>query len=467
MTLRKNSVSALFPAASPDLASAAESAKLTRTDDLVSLVLVLAYAVVEIALFAGHTPWRDEAQAWLLAETLSRPMDFLIIPAEGHPPLWFWLLRALSTLFSFEQARYLTLTVAILNALLLWRVLRGQVLLLALVLCNSVILLQWGYHFRPYSLVLTTILAALLLDRSGRGVAATWVLAIGCGLHFFTGFVFALWLLLQWRRGIGVTRLIGPSVLAAAFGASALISGMNNPEASSNLANLIPGTLDNLSWWMPGDNYRHPVASLAYVGLLALGLWRSPFILGALLIATVAFAAGTAVVYGEHPWHAAFIMVMAITAFVAAGTKAQALALALVLLPNAVVGMSNVRNSLQYHPSGDIDIYRSVQADAGMTIIPTQQLVAWPDYMLASAAASEEFTYRSGNNGATLGPIDWRTRVRTAIDPGLTTLPTPYWLVCKDCPQILDFIAASGRTPTPVGSALNFSDGHIYAFRID
>lgn len=456
----------MFPAISPD-AGLARPARLSNTDALVGLAFVLAYAVLEAVLFADHVPWRDEVQAWLVARSLSQPLVFLIIPAEGHPPLWFWILRGLSTFASLDQARYLTLGVALLNATLLWRLLDRQLLLLVLMLCSSVIVLQWGYHFRPYGIVLSTVLGALLLDRAGRKVASTWLLAIGCGFHFFTGFLFAFWLIWQWRRNTPISALLGPAVLAALFGISALLSGRGNPEASTNLANLFPGILDNLSWWMPGTQFHHPAASIGYPILLTIGLWRSPFILGTLLTLTLGFAAATAVVYGEYQWHTAFMMVMAFMAFMLAGSKARLWVLMIILVPHAVMGMSNVKHALQEKATGDMDIYRIVQADAGMDHIPEQQLVGWPDYMVASAAARLDFTYRSGNNGSTLGPVDWRTRTRWMIDPGLATLPTPYWLVCKNCQPVLDFISGSGLTVTSIGSAINYSDGNIYAYRID
>lgn len=66
-----------------------------RAETMASLAVVLAYTALQIVLFAAHDPWLDEGQAWLWATTISSPIDFLIIPSEGHPPLWYWLLRLL------------------------------------------------------------------------------------------------------------------------------------------------------------------------------------------------------------------------------------------------------------------------------------------------------------------------------------------------------------------------------------
>jgi hypothetical protein len=59
-----------------------------------SLSSLLGFSVFSALLLARiitHSPWRDEAQAWLIAEFKSLP-DLLLLPGEGHPPLWYLLL---------------------------------------------------------------------------------------------------------------------------------------------------------------------------------------------------------------------------------------------------------------------------------------------------------------------------------------------------------------------------------------
>lgn len=45
-----------------------------------------------------HEPWRDEAQSWLLTRDLSIGQLLHILPTEGHPPLWYFLIMPLSKL---------------------------------------------------------------------------------------------------------------------------------------------------------------------------------------------------------------------------------------------------------------------------------------------------------------------------------------------------------------------------------
>lgn len=440
---------------------------LSRADRTATLVVTLAYIAIQIALAIGHQPWRDEAQAWLWATALSTPAEFLVIPGEGHPPLWYWLLRALSLLFDFNQARYFTLGVAIVNALLLARLLRGEILLLSLMLFSSVVLQYWGYHFRPYGLVFTALISALLLERSGRSVLATWIMALACGFHFFAGFLFGLWLLLQWHRGARLAQLVGPALLGALFGASALLSGMGNPVSVPDATNLFEATASNLAWPLTWPQLRIWPAAVLTIGLLCYGLWAQRFILLALLGLTLMFALGTAMVYGQSPWHAAFMMMMTFMAFIYAGPAARRWVLIALLAVPAVAGIAMASSRLVQPVWTKPDLYAVVAADAGPGFDPRTQLIGWQDLALSTAAASHSISYISGNNGRVLGPVDWRQRTENAIDPVLITTPTPYWLVCGKCGPALAVITAAGRTATELSSTVNFDDGPQAAYRID
>ena len=55
-------------------------------------VLVL-YAAASIYLMFCHEAWRDEAQAWVLAKQLSWTQIPSLCPSEGHPCLWFYLIK--------------------------------------------------------------------------------------------------------------------------------------------------------------------------------------------------------------------------------------------------------------------------------------------------------------------------------------------------------------------------------------
>ena len=455
----------MFPAASPDTAIRAAS-RSASSDAIATTVVVLAYAAMQVLLFAGHVPWRDEGQAWLWAQALSTPAEFLVIPGEGHPPLWFWLLRGLSYFVDFNQARYLTLAVALLNAVLLQRLLRGQLLLLTLVLCTYPVMQFWGYHFRPYGLVFTAILSALLLERAGRNVAATWVMALACGLHFFAGLLFGFWLLVQLHRRTPIRHLLGPAVLAALFGLSAILSGLGNPEGKPTTHLFFEIIAYNLAWPTPWTILRGPPVAIVVIGMLCFGLWRQKFILGALLALLLAFSIGSAVFYGQSPWHSAFLMMLTFMAFMLAGDGGRRWVLMLLLAPQALVGIAVSKEHVLQPSWTQPDLYDVVSADAGPDFDPATQLVAWQDFILTAAAAEHDITYMSGNTGQLLGPVDWRHRVQGHVDPILATHATPYWLICGGCEPALDAIAEAGHTATELATTTNF-DGEVSAYRIE
>ncbi|MGN6566544.1 MAG: hypothetical protein ACTHJ0_01260, partial [Flavipsychrobacter sp.] len=62
---------------------------------LFSVVFIL-YALAVLYGVVKHEPWRDEAQAWLLARDTSFSELLKMLPSEGHPPLWYLLLIPLT-----------------------------------------------------------------------------------------------------------------------------------------------------------------------------------------------------------------------------------------------------------------------------------------------------------------------------------------------------------------------------------
>jgi hypothetical protein len=436
---------------------------------LASLVVILVYAAVQIVLFAAHDPWLDEAQAWLLATSISRPIDFLIVPGEGHPPLWHWVLRLLSVFFDFNQARYFSLLIAIGNAFLLWRLLGRDVLILLAVLGSFALLQFWGYHFRPYNIVFSCIVGALLLDRQGRGVASTWLLAVACGFHFFAGLLFAFWLVYQANKGTRLRSLLAPALLALGFGALAILSGMGNGSIEPPPPNLLGATLRNLAWVGMIEPLRTPWLALPTLAGLVLALYRRPVILTTVLTLLIAFAFGTAAVYGKYPWHLAFMTMLCFMAIMVAGPDGiRRWVLLALLLPQVAFGAAAVAHRLSIAAWDQPDLYEIIRTDAGPGFEPSRQLVAWPDLIGVAFAATKEIVLASGNDGSLLGPINWRTSKPDAIDPTLAQRTVPYWLICSaSCPLVLDYLEENGRRPHFLARKINTDNGEFLAYRVD
>ncbi|MDR1564167.1 MAG: hypothetical protein LBS74_04330 [Oscillospiraceae bacterium] len=56
------------------------------------IALIAAFAAMGLYSVINHEPWRDEAQAWLIARDCTLPQLFEQISYEGHPALWHLIL---------------------------------------------------------------------------------------------------------------------------------------------------------------------------------------------------------------------------------------------------------------------------------------------------------------------------------------------------------------------------------------
>jgi hypothetical protein len=456
----------LFPAASPEV-SLAPAGKSTSIDDIARWGIVAAYAALQIVLTIWHYPWLDEAQAWLWAEQLSRPIDFFIIPSEGHPPLWYWLLRALSSVLDFTGARYVSTLIAIVNAYLLSRLLRDKVPLLLMMLASFALTQSWGYHFRPYNLIFTGLICTLLLDRRGHGVAATWVLAMACGLHLFTGILFAFWLVWQWTKSTPLLKLLPPALLAAGFGALAVLSGLTNTATVPPHTDVVWGTLYNLAWFGMVPPVRSPWLAIVTVVAVVYALRKKPLLLVTLLTLMLAFAAVTAGIYGKYPWHQAFMTMLCFMAFSVAGLdRDRTWVMILLLLPQVIFGALAVNTRLRV-PTWQVDIYQVIKDDAGADFRPERDLVAWPNLSGVAISAIYDVKVINGNDGTLLGPADWRTHDKGRIDQLFYDKPAPFWLVCADCDRLVRTLEASGRVLVPLANKYTVDAGEFFAYRID
>ncbi|MBN1326606.1 MAG: hypothetical protein JW996_01520 [Candidatus Cloacimonetes bacterium] len=71
---------------------------------LILFLLILIYGAVTFSTMINHEPWRDEAQAWLLARDLGAGELIRQLPMEGTPGLWHFLLFLLNQAgFSYQS----------------------------------------------------------------------------------------------------------------------------------------------------------------------------------------------------------------------------------------------------------------------------------------------------------------------------------------------------------------------------
>ncbi|MBU1174308.1 MAG: hypothetical protein KKH72_02815 [Alphaproteobacteria bacterium] len=455
------------------IAGAAGSGKRTagaaitaRSIPLAPALIIAAYLVLEIVMFAHRDAWLDEAQAWSWATTLADPADFLVVPGEGHPPLWFWVLRLLSLVVSFDQARLMTLGIAALNAVLLARYAGSNLVVLAFLLFSNIVLHSWGYEFRPYALLLTMTLVALELSRGRRHLAGAWVLAIACGFHFFAGFLFGLYLLVNWQRGLSFRSSIPPMLVGLSFGAMAVLSGLGTPAAEVSTASwtrVLTRVFTDPFWLGSAPDW---AVSGAVVLLAGFGLRNNLDVAWPLAAITALFLTFATLVYGVYAWHTAFLVVFLLMAFSLAGEKVPRWPLVLLLLPQIGFGLLRTGIELSKPPYGAGPAVAIVREDAGPGFASERQLVAWPDTAMVAVATSEGFDYLGANGQRHLDTLNWRERDNEYLDIDLlATTPTPYWLICYYCDSPIIAINAAGRGAELVLAPpedISFRPIHVY-----
>jgi hypothetical protein len=163
------------------------------------LACVAALAALQLALIWRHVPWLDEWQALLIA-TQSPDMPALLgnLRYEGHPPLWYALLRGLAQFVPFERVLTVaSLAVALgLQGLIMFRAPfpRLERLLLGL---GEIALFEYGAIARSLALgALAMTAAAALWHR--REVWIAFVVLPMC--DFLFGAVALVLIALRWRE---------------------------------------------------------------------------------------------------------------------------------------------------------------------------------------------------------------------------------------------------------------------------
>ncbi|WP_054131099.1 hypothetical protein [Novosphingobium sp. AAP1] len=248
---------------------------------------ICAVIALQILLIITHKPWLDEWQAVLIAvQTPTWPDLLAALRYEGHPPLWYAILRGLT---HFLSAPLLTLPVAAaliavpgqLAILLGAPFARSQRLCLAL---SEFVLFEFLTVSRSLTLGAVCVFLALALWRRGHWAWPFIILLPQCDFLFgVLSFVFAGWRWVERRAPLGwLGGWIASGLLAAWWVRPA-------PDVAPAITQ--PGRLARLIDWLAGMSAQG--LPLQWHGLRPEWGQPPPALLGAIALLAVAAMAWT------------------------------------------------------------------------------------------------------------------------------------------------------------------------------
>lgn len=133
---------------------ASELLGLSKQDILFAGLALCIYLGLNLFLAMAHEPWRDEAQAWLIAKNLSPAGIFRQMRFEGHPCLWHFLLVPFAKLgFPYKMMKLLScMIMGAAAAIFLWKAPFSR-LLKGICLFSSAFLYFYPVISRSYCLI--------------------------------------------------------------------------------------------------------------------------------------------------------------------------------------------------------------------------------------------------------------------------------------------------------------------------
>jgi len=94
-----------------------------KKESIINTTILVMYILLQVFLAVHHEAWRDESQAWIIAKNASFGEILGLCASEGHPCLWFFILKILSLCgLSFYWFSAISITImAAAAALLIWK----------------------------------------------------------------------------------------------------------------------------------------------------------------------------------------------------------------------------------------------------------------------------------------------------------------------------------------------------------
>lgn len=154
----------------------------SRRNIFINIFVISIYAIIVVAAASHHVMWRDEVRALSIALTGDSYPDMLrALHGEGHPAIWYLLLRTAYAVFgSVTVLAGLALVVAVAAAALLVFLSPFPRILVILILASQCFLYEYAVMARNYGIaaLVMFIIAAVYDRRKDRGIVIGLLLFI-------------------------------------------------------------------------------------------------------------------------------------------------------------------------------------------------------------------------------------------------------------------------------------------------
>ena len=153
---------------------------LSKNRTLFSIIFFIIYAICTCIGVIHHEPWRDEGQAWLISRDLNLFEIFKHTGVEGHPFLWFYILKPFTLLPYYPTINIINSIFVVLAVYILIFKIKIPFLTTFIWIFFSSIFYEYGVIARNYgiSLLLCTLILYLYNKRFDKPILYTVVLGL-------------------------------------------------------------------------------------------------------------------------------------------------------------------------------------------------------------------------------------------------------------------------------------------------
>jgi len=129
----------------------------------IKIIIVLGFLFCHLFITKYHEPWRDEAQWWVLAKNMSVGEMYKQLSIEGHPILWFLILKVLIALgLQYKYLSIFTTIIVTIAVALLFFCTEIPLHTSLIAVCSAAFVYRNPIVSRPYAMIVLLVVLLIL-----------------------------------------------------------------------------------------------------------------------------------------------------------------------------------------------------------------------------------------------------------------------------------------------------------------